>query len=166
MKCSQGILVAVRPKPFLEIRSGGQTGADRAALDWAIAHGLAHGGWCPRGRLAEDGRLAACYRLEETPSRRYGERTRWNVRDSDGTLIVNLGRLEGGSLLTQRCAAELGRPCLTVQLDGGVTDAVLAEVRAWLARHRIRILNVAGPRPSKRPAIASVTRDLLDGLMT
>jgi hypothetical protein len=159
-------LAISKPVPITEIRSGGQTGADRAALDWAIAHGLPHGGWCPRGRLAEDGRLAACYRLAETPSRRSAERTRWNVRDSDGTLIVNLGRLEGGSLLTRRCAAVLARPCLTLQLDKGVDDAALAAVRAWLARHRIRILNVAGPRASKRPAIAGITRALLDRLMT
>ena len=145
-----------------EIRSGGQTGADRAALDWAIGRGLPHGGWCPRGRLAEDGRLARCYQLQETPSAGWSQRTRWNVRDSDGTLIVNLGRLEGGSLLTRRVATQLGRPCLVLQLDRGVEERPVAELRAWLAKHRIRRLNVAGPRESKRPGIASVTRELLD----
>jgi hypothetical protein len=150
----------------LEIVSGGQTGADRAALDWAIGRGLPHGGWCPKDRRAEDGRLAACYRLEETPSRRYGERTRLNVRDSDGTLIVNLGALEGGSLLTRRIAGELGRPCLTVQADEGVDDRMADEIRAWLGAQRIRRLNVAGPRESKRPGIGRVTRELLDLIMS
>ena len=71
----------------IKIVSGGQTGADRAALDWAIDHGTAHGGWCPRGRRAEDGAIPARYLLNETPSARYEERTEWNVRDSDGTVI-------------------------------------------------------------------------------
>ena len=156
----------VKPPLIAAIVSGGQTGADRAALDWAIARGIPHGGWCPRDRLAEDGPLAACYRLEETPSRRYRQRTRWNVRDSDGTLIVNLGRLEGGSALTRSCAAELGKPCLVVQLDEGVSEALLGETGAWLAAHHIRRLNIAGPRESKRPGIARVTREMLDRLVT
>ena len=152
-------------KPVREIRSGGQTGADRAALDWAIARGLPHGGWCPKGRLAEDGPIAASYRLQETPSAGYAQRTRWNVRDSDGTLIVNLGRLEGGSLLTRRCAQALAKPCLIVQLDRGVQEELVAELGAWLAQHRIRQLNIAGPRESGRPGIARVTRELLDRVM-
>ena len=69
------------------IVSGGQTGADRAALDWAIERGIPHGGWCPRGRRAEDGRIDRRYALRETPAHDYQQRTRWNVRDSDGTLI-------------------------------------------------------------------------------
>ena len=149
-----------------EIVSGGQTGADRAALDWAIDCGLPHGGWCPRERRAEDGRIPDRYRLQETPSRRYAERTGWNVRDSDGTLIVTLGPLEGGSLLTRRRAAALGRPCLVLRLDDGVSEPLLAELRGWIAAHRIRRLNVAGPRASKCPEIARVTREMFDRLMT
>jgi hypothetical protein len=157
--------VAPSRKPIAKIVSGGQTGADRAALDWAIARGLPHGGWCPKDRRAEDGPLAACYRLEETPSRRYAERTRLNVRDSDGTLIVTLGPLGGGSLLTQQIARALAKPCLTVPLDEGVRPPLLADIRAWLGAHRIRRLNVAGPRESKCPGIGRVTRELLDRLM-
>ena len=70
------------------IISGGQIGVDRAALDWAIAHNIQHGGWCPTGRRAEDGIIPERYRLREAPGRNYQQRTKWNVRDSDATLIV------------------------------------------------------------------------------
>ncbi|MCX8018628.1 MAG: putative molybdenum carrier protein, partial [Rhodocyclaceae bacterium] len=98
------------------IISGGQTGVDRAALDWAIARGIPHGGWCPKGRLAEDGPIAPRYNLTETESADLGERTWCNVRDSDGTLILNRGDLSGGSLKTLYLAERLGRPCLVVPL--------------------------------------------------
>lgn len=141
-----------------KIVSGGQTGADRAALDWAIEHGIAHGGWCPRGRKAEDGRIPARYGLEETPGRDYAVRTRWNVRDSDGTLIVCRGELlAGGSLYTARCAAQIGKPCLHVRPGN---EAALAR---WLECYRIQVLNVAGPRASSDPHIYSYTRQVLEG---
>src|SRR5436189_4749506 len=90
-----------------KIISGGQTGADRAALDFALAHGLAHGGWCPRGRLAEDGALEERYELRETPDAEYAQRTEWNVRDSDGTVIFSIAAgLTGGSKLTAEFAAK------------------------------------------------------------
>lgn len=84
---------SIRP---LLIRSGGQTGVDRAALDWAIAHDIAHCGWCPKGRTANDGPLPAHYELQETDSSGYSKRTRLNVRDADATLIIYQGTLEGG----------------------------------------------------------------------
>ena len=132
------------------IVSGGQTGADRAALDWAIAHGIEHGGWCPRGRRAEDGRIGRQYALRETPSRDYSQHTRWNVRDSDGTLILSRSReLSGGSAYTARCAERLGRPWQHVHPGADSSGLVLA----FLDRHRIRTLNVAGPRVSTDPGI-------------
>lgn len=67
------------------IVSGGQTGADRAALDWAIAHGIPHGGWCSPGRMAEDGMIDARYKLSEILTGGYRRRTRMNVEDGDGT---------------------------------------------------------------------------------
>ncbi len=97
------------------IVSGVQTGADRAALDFAINHGLPHGGWCPKGRRAEDGRIPPRYQLVETPSKDYEQRTRWNVRDSDATLIISKSpQLTGGSAYTRRCAEQLDRHCLHV----------------------------------------------------
>ena len=113
-------------------------------------HGIPHGGWCPRGRRAEDGRIAEHYLLVETPSRDYEQRTRWNVRDSDGTLIVSRrAQLSGGSAYTARCAERLGRPWL--HAHPGADSAEL--LREFVRRHRIRVLNVAGPRASGDPAI-------------
>ena len=93
-----------------KIISGGQTGADRAALDWAIEHSISHGGWCPKGRMAENGKIDSRYQLEETPSQDYAQRTQWNVRDSDATLIFSIGQnLLGGSLLTKNFAIAVDR---------------------------------------------------------
>ena len=143
------------------IVSGGQTGADRGALDFAIGHGYTHGGWAPRGRAAEDGLIPLKYQLVELAEGGYRERTRRNVEDSDGTLIVNLGELEGGTLETRVFAQELGKPHRVVQLDLGMSAETVAGVVAWLRRHAIQTLNVAGPRESKRPGIQRLTGELL-----
>jgi len=132
------------------IVSGGQSGADRAALDWAIEHGIAHGGWCPRGRRAEDGPIARHYLLRETPSHDYQQRTRWNVRDSDATLVFSrTTKLSGGSAYTARCAERLGRPWQHVH--PGVDP--IRTIESFLKEHRVRTLNVAGPRASTDSAI-------------
>ena len=142
-----------------KIVSGGQTGVDRAALDSARALGLQSGGWCPRGRIAEDGRLRLRYRLVETPASDYWQRTEWNVRDSDGTLIINRGRLDGGTLATARYALEAhAKPVYRVDIGRRVRRE---RFRAWLTRHRVRVLNVAGPRESKRPGIYREARGIL-----
>ena len=146
------------------IVSGGQTGVDRAALDAAIELGLPAGGWCPRGRRAEDGPIAARYAMNETPSARYPQRTRWNARDSDATLILNRGPLEGGTLLTRDYAMRvLGKPVRVVQLDGA--DPGVAAARAWLEANRVRVLNVAGPREGSRPGIYAEARAWLAGFL-
>lgn len=144
--------------------SGGQAGADRAALDWAIAHGVAHGGWCPAGRRAEDGPLPERYRLVETASRNYRVRTARNVREADATLIVHLGMLEGGSLQTRLIAERSGKPVYVVQADV-VTPAALDDLHAWLAGPAIDVLNVAGPRESRRPGIYLATCEVLDRVL-
>jgi len=147
-----------------KIVSGGQSGVDRAALDAARALGLASGGWCPRGRIAEDGRIRRRYCLLETPSGSYPQRTEWNVRDSDATLIVNRGRLDGGTRATARLA--LGRyrkPVFMIELGKRVRREGF---RAWLRRHRVRVLNVAGPRESKRPGIYREARKLLKEILS
>ena len=133
-----------------KVISGGQTGVDRAALEVAETLGLARGGWCPRGRKAEDGPIPAKYSLTETRSPQYAVRTRWNVRDSDGTLLLVPDEPSGGSALTLVAARARGKPVLVVNL-GYAPDA--ARTRQWLAEHAIGTLNVAGPRESEHPGI-------------
>ena len=130
--------------------SGGQTGVDRAALDVALDLGIPCGGWCPRGRRADDGPIDLRYPLRETPSAEYAQRTEWNVRDSDGTLVLTRGEPRGGTALTVDIATELGRPALVLDL-ARASDAEAA--RDWLRREEIRVLNVAGPRESGAPGI-------------
>jgi hypothetical protein len=137
--------------------AGGQTGADRAALDWAIDQGIAHGGWCPRGRKTEDGVLPERYQLRETPSAAYLQRTEWNVRDSDATLIFTLDdKLDGGSKRTAAFADSLGKPWLHVR--PGVHPKYVAR---FLARHGVKVLNVAGKRESSAPGVGKLVREVL-----
>jgi hypothetical protein len=142
-------------RPSIRIVSGGQTGVDRAALDVALENGITCGGWIPRGRRAEDGVLDARYPLRETSSPAYAERTRRNVHDSNGTLVLCRGEPTGGTALTVACARDLRRPLRIVDLAerdlAGEADP--ESVRDWLARHRIAVLNVAGPRESGCPGI-------------
>lgn len=147
----------------LKIISGGQTGVDRAALDVAIELGLAHGGWCPAGRWAEDGSIPPQYQLEETPSSRPEVRTEWNVRDSDGTLILARGKLFGGTAFTLEVARRMGRPCLVVDLGQPLP---LSEIRQWIGRHGIRRLNIAGPREGNAPGIYAQAREFLRRLFS
>ena len=144
-----------------KIISGGQTGADRAALDWAIAHGIPHGGWCPPGRLAEDGVIPSRYLLNEMTHGSYRQRTRQNVADSDGTLILNMGELDGGTLETLRFAEKLAKPFLIASLDADDLLAYLPRIETWLRSNGIRVLNVAGPRESRRPGIHAATWSFL-----
>jgi hypothetical protein len=145
-----------------KIISGGQTGVDRAALDVALALGIPCGGWCPKGRRAEDGRIPDDYPLTESDSATYSDRTKRNVRDSEATLILTRGELRGGTLLTQRTAASLGRPCLAVDLNN---PGAPAAARGWLIAHGIRVLNVAGPRESQSAGIAALAARLLRELL-
>ncbi len=142
--------------------SGGQTGVDRAALDVARELGIPCGGWCPRGRRAEDGPIPESYPLRETPSAAYPERTGWNVRDSDGTLVITRGRPRGGTALTLSVARRAGKPAVIADLEAGVS---VSEIREFLFSNRIHILNVAGPRESETPGIhdeaAALLREVL-----
>ena len=133
-----------------KVVSGGQTGVDRAALDTALELGLPCGGWCPKGRLAEDGTLDEIYPLEETPLSDYAQRTEWNVRDSDGTLALHRELLTGGTAFTVELAKEYGKPCLVIDLAKKPTSE---SVSNWVKQYQIRVLNVAGTRESGSPGI-------------
>ncbi len=146
------------------IVSGGQSGVDRAALDIAIEHGIPHGGWCPRGRLAEDGAIGSAYELKETPDTAYPQRTEWNVRDSDGTVIFTIApTLTGGSALTRDLAVKHGKPCLHLAQEREGDEAVV-KLRQFIQRHKIRTLNVAGPRLSTEPAARAFASQVLAAL--
>lgn len=152
---------ASNPHPALTLISGGQTGADRAALDFALAANLPHGGWCPKGRLAEDGPIPVRYLLRETPSANYLQRTEWNVRDSDATVVfASSPRLTGGTKRTVQFAVKHAKPSLVLHLGMDASEAATA-LSAWLAEHRIARLNVAGSRASKAPAIGEFTSRVL-----
>ena len=145
------------------IVSGGQTGVDRAALDAALSVGIATGGWCPRGRRAEDGKIDERYPLRETPSRVYSQRTEWNVRDSDATLILCRGAMTGGTQLTADIAVRHKRPLQVLDLDSAPDAAIAGE---WLREHRVGVLNVAGPREEGFPGIYSQALAFLLRLLT
>jgi len=146
-----------------KIVSGGQAGVDRGALDAALQLGFDCGGWCPLGRRAEDGPIDPRYPLSESDSPRYDVRTEQNIIDSDGTLIITGGRLEGGTRLTLELALQKNRPCRVIDLRQPLE---LEQVIDWLVALEISTLNIAGPRESKQPGIADKTREIVEKLLT
>ena len=148
-----------------KIISGGQTGADQAALDTAIKLDIPHGGWIPKGRKTESGPLPGKYQLQEMPTASYPKRTEQNVLDSDGTLIISNGELTGGSALTRKLATKHGRPWLHIDLDTIDVDPSKV-IKSWIGMNEIKILNVAGPRASKVPQIYETTSEILEAALT
>ena len=149
----------------LTILSGGQTGADRAALDAALALGVPCGGHCPLGRRAEDGPVPTRYPLVELPTPSYPARTRRNVADSDGTVVLAFGPVSSGSRLTVDLCRALGKPCLTVDADLTTAGEAAVLMVVFLLRHRIGTLNVAGPRASGQPHIYGFVFDAVTQLL-
>ena len=146
----------------LKILSGGQIGVDRAALDVGLALGLPVGGGCPKGRRAEDGPIPDHYPLVETPERNDPAHTRCNIEDSDGTLILNQGTLDGGTALTVAPhARQISKPCLVVALEVGIESATFRE---WREAYHITVLNVAGPREHQRPGVYAAAYPCLEAL--
>jgi hypothetical protein len=136
-----------------QIISGAQTGADRAALDFAMEYGIEHGGWVPSGRTAEDGVLDERYQVWELPSGGYPERTEKNVVSADATLILSHGELSGGSLLTRQLAQTHGKPWLHIDLGRAAAFDAAIDINDWISENGIQVLNIAGPRASKDPTI-------------
>ena len=148
----------------LQIISGGQTGVDRAALDFALLHKIKCGGFCPRGRLAEDGIIASKYPLQESPTGFYQERTRLNITYSDATLILISENLFGkGSLYTRNTCRQLKKEYLVIDLTLNSGENIKI-CREWLSSHQIRILNIAGNRESTTPGIYRLAASFLSDL--
>jgi hypothetical protein len=145
-----------------KIISGGQTGADQAALDVAIKLGISHGGWIPKGRLTENGMLDDQYQLKEMETANYNKRTEQNVIDSHGTLILSHGELTGGSDYTRDMVLRHGRPWLHIDLNKTEFFQAARQIRSWITDQEIKVLNVAGPRASKDPVIYRSTTDILE----
>jgi hypothetical protein len=146
-----------------KVISGGQTGVDRAGLDAALVAGIPIGGYCPKGRLAEDGVIPEIYPMIEMESPESYYRTEMNVLQSDGTLILNSGDLTEGTRLTRDFCIKYGKPCLVVQLDR--QEITGEQVIRWLRGQLILTLNIAGPRESKHPGgIYSDSRSFLENI--
>jgi hypothetical protein len=146
-----------------QLVSGGQTGVDRAALDAALELGIDRRGWCPQGRIAEDGTIPDRYPLLETPSSDPRQRTQWNVRDADATLILSWGEPTNGTLLTVNESRRTGNPLLVIDLAREAeTAAAVQEARSWIAANvAAGVLNVAGPRSSQHPLVYRQARAFL-----
>ena len=152
--------------PIERIISGGQTGADRGALDFAIAMEIPHGGWCPKGRKSLDGKIPDKYNLYETDSGGYLKRTEFNVRDSDGTVIFTLdNELEGGSLKTAQYALKHGKPFLHLHMHMTVTQAATM-IAGWILAFPVANLNVAGSRATKAAGIEKFVAQVLHKVTT
>lgn len=149
----------------MKIVTGGQTGVDRAALDAALQSGVAAGGWCPQGRLAEDGPIPEKYPLAELPNGGYRQRTRRNVIDSDGTAIICFGAPSGGTKLTMLfCIAER-RPHVLIDAEQLSVDRASRKIRRFIDAAEISILNVAGPRASGEPQAYAYAKEVILGVL-
>ena len=149
----------------MKIISGGQTGVDRGALDAALELGIECGGTCPAGRKAEDGIIPERYPLTESGSSVYSDRTRQNVVDSDATLIIHFGHLQGGTALTRQCCIEQQKPYLVVDAFNNEQSTLAEQIAKFIDSHKVKVLNVAGPRASKVPTAQEITKLLVEAVL-
>ena len=148
------------------IHSGGQTGADIAALELAVEKGFPHGGWCPKGRRSLAGPIPDCFELKETPSDDYLQRTEWNVRDTDGTVVFTLSEeATGGSLKTIDYTRKHQKPCLHLSQSDQQLESFTNRLLDFIGEHGIETLNVAGSRESKEPGIHDWVREVLESVI-
>jgi len=147
------------------IISGGQTGADQGGLLAAIACGIEHGGWCPKGRRSEDGTIPWMFKLTEDTSSDYRSRTKLNIRAADATIIFVRGVPTGGSRLTAETAIKMRKPLLKVQIDPKKPLECAPKIEEFLLRHDPRVINIAGSRESKVPGIQVAVTSVLSFLI-
>ena len=151
-------IITVRIK---KIVSGGQTGVDQAALDFALENGIECGGWCPKGRICEAGKIPVKYPVKETENESYSFRTELNVRSSDGTLIFTKDYItgEGTALTIENCTA-LQKPYLSIEITDFDRKTKIG-FRNWCFKNNVKILNVAGNRESHSPGIKNAVKKLM-----
>jgi predicted Rossmann fold nucleotide-binding protein DprA/Smf involved in DNA uptake len=149
----------------MKIISGGQTGVDRGALDAALESGIECGGSCPLGRKAEDGVISEKYPVTELNSTVYSDRTRKNVIDSDATLIIYFGQLQGGTAFTRQCCIQENKPYLVIDASKAGQDDLVQHILEFIRQNRTQVLNVAGPRASKVPTAQEATRVLMKSIL-
>ncbi len=147
----------------LYIISGGQTGVDRAALDFALNYGIPCGGWCPKGRIAEDGIIPEKYPLKETETKDYAQRTYRNVKNADGIIVLIRNNIDRGTGTTIDFAEQLDKPLYLVHLTMNIQDQQLG-VFNWFIDNKIKKLNIAGPKESHSPGIYKLTYEFLESL--
>jgi len=151
------------PNSVKKIISGGQTGVDRAAFDFALEHCFDVGGYVPKGRRAEDGRIPDNYSgLIETDSDDPAERTQLNVMHSDATLILVNRDLSGGTKLTETFARTTRKPLLVIGFAELSVDEAVRTLNDWLTAVKPKVLNIAGPRASEVPEVYDLAFQLLD----
>jgi len=145
----------------MKIISGGQTGVDRGALDAALEAGIDCGGTCPTGRKAEDGIIPTIYPMTELTSNVYSDRTRQNVINSDATLVIHFGQLEGGTAFTRQCCIAEDKPHLVIDAVRDELTVLVQLILEFIKQNKVQVLNVAGPRASKVPIAQETTKQLL-----
>ncbi len=144
--------------------SGGQTGVDRAALDFALKHKISCGGWCPKNRKAEDGRIHDKYPLIETVDEAYLTRTIMNIEESDGTLILYKAKMDAGTILVKCHAENIPKPFLEIKLFED-QDQNIIDMKNWLIDNSLFVINIAGPRESNNPGVYKETIHFLESFM-
>jgi len=149
----------------MKIVSGGQTGADRAALDAAMEAGIPAGGWCPQGRVAEDGVIPMHYELKELPGAGYRQRSLQNVLDSDATAIICAGNPTGGTLLTLKCCKNEKKPYILIDTKTRDISAASDELLKFIRKEGVVVLNVAGTRASNDKIVYHYVRRVIQGVL-
>ena len=149
----------------IKIVSGGQTGVDRAALDVALQTGIECGGWCPEGRLAEDGAIPILYRLTELKGGGYNARTKQNVIDSDGTIIIYFDTISGGTKQTLLFCLKLKKPYLLIDATKLLPEYAAERIYKFVVINSLAILNVAGPRASSVPIAYNYTLEVITAFL-
>lgn len=146
---------------IIKIISGGQTGVDRAVVDFAMHNNIPCGGWCPKGRLSENGKISNKYPLTETSTTDYIERTEKNIKDSNATLIIHAGKIDKGTKQTIELCIGYYKPLCKINLKDKQS---ITELINWIEENNIDVLNIAGPRESHSPGIYNETLYFLNSL--